>query len=329
MKVNRVVSAIDDKYVLPLLVMAYSAQNNRTKDFEMILGYDSNKLSVKNREMISKCFEIFDIPVHFQSFSLNSGFADNNHISATSFGRLLIYDSTPGYVLWLDADLICLPAWDQIFADYEYDIAETVIIAARDMFTDDDVFLNSSKNIAIQLMGKNYFNTGVSLVNCDLWRERGISEVWPLLQGNYAENGFQFSDQCVTNYACVNHYKHLDAKYNSFALSRIRNLETERRILHFAGPFKPWQFTKLSPRVHFSGLKRSDVLLYLKIQNEMIERIKLSDDQVGKALVKYSHYFVIEKNFYRFYKEIVINLLNRRKSGTLLIQIILRLKTRK
>jgi len=329
MKLNRVVTAVDDNYLLPLLVMAFSAKKNSIDDFEIIVGYDKNRLSASNREIISKCFEIFEIPHQLESFSLSADFVDNRHISATTFLRLLMFDSIYGNVLWLDVDLICLPEWDEIFTEYAAEMERNIICAAKNNLDYPEEILATTNNMALQVMGENYFNTGVALVNCDLWRREKIDKNWPYLHSNYEEFGFQFSDQCIINFACVDYYKILSSKYNSLAATQKRNPIEGRRILHFAGWFKPWQFTKYGSRVFFSGLIRSDVLQYLRLQSEVMELLKFHSPEIVLKLDQISVSFAKEKTFYSFSKVVLLNKMIERKWGILLLRFLVRLKNSK
>ena len=329
MKLNRVVTAIDDNYLLPLLVTAFSAKKNSVNDFEIIIGYDRNKLSALNREIISTCFEIFEIPYQLKSFNLRPDFMDNSHISATTFVRLLMFDSFGGNVLWLDVDLICLPKWDEIFTEYAEGLQSTLVFGAREFIGAHEWKIASSNNSAIKLMGKDYFNTGVMLINCDLWKANNIPNIWPVLLNDYNKFGFQFSDQCIINYACIDDYKTLPSIYNSLAPNQVRNRIANPRILHFAGGFKPWQFTKRSLRVFFSGLARGDVFQYLDIQGETIEYIESRNEKMGAILFGIASDFAKKKSFYTFIKGVILIKIMHRNLGERFIKYVMRLKNSK
>jgi len=325
-KINRVVTAIDDNYLLPLIVMAFSAKKNCDSAFEIVVGYDPEKLSVASRETISKCFAILEIPLQLKSFTLKADFRDNNHITATTFVRFLMFDSFDGSVLWLDVDLICLPKWDQVFTEFAPDMQSTLIFGAREYLAVPGEKTASPNNLAMQAMGKDYFNAGVLLINCDLWKTNNIPNTWPYLLSNYDRLGFQFSDQCIINYSCVNHYKNLPSKYNALAPNQVRYRTDDPRILHFAGGFKPWQFTRVSPRVFFSGLVRSDIYKYLDIQKEAIAYLKASDEKTSSILLRIANDFAKKKSFYTFMKGVILIKIMRANRGEQFINFVMRLK---
>ena len=326
MKINRVVTAIDDNYLLPLIVMAFSAKKNCDSAFEIVVGYDPEKLSIASREIITKCFAILEIPLKLESFTLKADFKDNNHITATTFVRLLMFDSFVGSVLWLDVDLICLPKWDQVFTEFAAGMQSTLIFGAREYLAVPGEKTASPNNLAMQAMGKDYFNAGVLLINCDLWKTNNIPNTWPYLLSNYDRLGFQFSDQCIVNYACINHYKTLPSKYNALAPNQVRYRTEDPRILHFAGGFKPWQFTKFSLRVFFAGLVRGDIFQYLDIQREAIEYVRVSDEKTGAILVGIAQDFAKKKTFYTFIKGVILIKIKRTNWGDKFIIQVIRLK---
>ena len=127
-----VAAGIDDNYLLPFLVMIYSAKVNSKAKFHVVLGFDSSELSNSNQELLSKILSLLDVSFDFVPVTLSKGMDAYHHVAPTSFLRLLLADKIPGLMLWLDCDLICLPGWDSIFSDPNNLPNGMVISAVRD-----------------------------------------------------------------------------------------------------------------------------------------------------------------------------------------------------
>jgi lipopolysaccharide biosynthesis glycosyltransferase len=102
-----------------------------------------------------------------------------------------------------------------------------------------------------------YFNSGVMLLNLQRWRADKLGDRCIGLLAQHPEY-FSHPDQDVLNYLARESWVRLDSAWNAYAASaldtigwlsgdngglpRSRLLEDEEgaRILHFAGPLKPW-----------------------------------------------------------------------------------------
>jgi len=282
-----VATGLDDNYVFQFLVMAYSAQINRHKDFNLKIAFGNGLLSEKNRIMISEVLEILEISYEFISVNLDSRLRSEKWIAVTSFIRLYLADSLAENFLWLDGDLLCLKGWDKIFDDYEHSIKKNAICAAVDTIPLLNLTLRNpyKRNSAILRMGQDYFNAGVLLVNPTLWRAINKENPWKELYDHYNEMGFQFADQCIINYLCSNSFQHLDKSYNVFASIRKKyDSSGGRKILHFAGAEKPWFYKKFNFAMLSSNLGTKDILKYIEFQTQIIKIVNRKDSELGKSL---------------------------------------------
>jgi len=292
----RVITAIDDNYLLPLLIMAFSAKKHSDKKFELIIGYDDRKLSSQNRDLITACLEILQISFRFISVHIDDQLLDNSHITSTAYVRLYLADILEGIVLWLDADLICLPNWDDLFRDYREDLTRVLVAGVRDPIVTRKKVRNYSKNMSLLHMGDDYFNSGVLLINCDFWNEVDVPESWPIVAKNYENLGFEFSDQCILNYMCKDSYRLLPQEFNQLALGGRSQSEIPTKILHFAGPIKPWDYKRFSPMIVLSKLRRCDINRYLKVQSELIQQVGVANISAKKELKDISKVLVSRKS---------------------------------
>jgi lipopolysaccharide biosynthesis glycosyltransferase len=109
--------------------------------------------------------------------------------------------------------------------------------------------------LALEYHGPNsYFNSGVMVVNLDIWRARNIAG---RCIDYIADAGYlQWPDQDALNVVCEQKFAPLDARWNAFArwcegesrFGRLQSLSELQRewihdpwIVHFSGDCKPWK----------------------------------------------------------------------------------------
>jgi len=297
-----VISAVDNNYVLPLLVMIHSAKKNSNNDFQFVLGYDSKILSAANVKLIEECLTLLKVPFSTIGLTLDGRFKDNHHIMATSYARLPMADVLPGLVLWLDADLICKPGWDDIFELFDDNLGGNTVAGARDSVVTSSNFRENTQNLALVKMQERYFNAGVLIINCSLWQLSNTSERWPAVVKNYDNLGFNFSDQCVLNFLFEDSHQPLPSEFNVLAFYSSRTAREQAKILHFAGIVKPWVYRRFSSKILFSILSRRDIWDYLDLQKEFLQVVRRANRDDWKLLHSTSRLNKEEKVFISFKK---------------------------
>jgi lipopolysaccharide biosynthesis glycosyltransferase len=282
-----VATGIDDNYVLPFLVMIYSAKVNSVERFQVRIGFDSDALSARSREILTQVLRQIEVPFDFAKLTLSEDMRPKGHISATSYSRLLLADQNSGLMLWLDSDLICLPGWDAIFTDVKNLPNGKVMSVVRDQFvsTKGIEYLKKSSNESVRIMGPDYFNTGVALIDCDVWKALNYPQLWPKLLMEADARGFQFADQCVINFLSQRHVNYLPFKYNTLAGAKMHNRKNTPCILHFASRLKPWSYMFFDSRILKGDLFFSDIYKYLRYQSKLIKTIKLENRALGSILI--------------------------------------------
>jgi len=282
----KIVSGIDDNYVLPFLVMVYSAKVNSTKQFNVTLGYDPTELSLSSIDLISQVLRILEVPLEFMKILLTEDMKPRWHISSAAYSRLLLADQISGLMLWLDSDLICLPGWDSIFTDEKNLPNGMVMSVVRDAFVStkgiDD--LRRSSNESVRIMGSDYFNSGVALIDCDIWKSQNYPQLWPTILMEADIRGFEYADQCVLNFLIQRQVNYLPSNYNSLASAKTHSRKKEPKFLHFAGGPKPWSFAYFDFRILRGDLFLSDIYKYFWYQSKLIKIIKLNDRALGSML---------------------------------------------
>lgn len=180
------------------------------------------------------------------------------HITPTSYLRLQVPDMFRGKVFWFDTDLLFLKRWQRISKYAMRRKTNKEAVFARLHWVDPKF----SSNQAIIKSKDKYFNSGVLLINTEIWRSKSILKELSLIIPNYIRLGFEWADQCILNYYFQGGYGIIHAKYNAIPSEFVKN---RTRIIHFAGSHKPWTL-QASPECKF--VNREGALQIFELQPE-------------------------------------------------------------
>ncbi len=151
------------------------------------------------------------------------------HFSHAVYLRLLLPDLLPDVsrLIYLDCDLLVEASLAPLWA---VDVAGMACAGVPE------------KGLAHRLGVERYVNSGVLLMNLDYWREHGTAGQCIEWLANNREQA-SFVDQDAINVVLANKIVFVDQAWN---LNSAEELGPEslaanpQRILHFAGPYKPW-----------------------------------------------------------------------------------------
>lgn len=281
----RIASAIDDNYVFPLIMLFYFASTTTYEKLTFIIAFDESKLSVENRNLIRLCALELKIEIEFRKIKLQENQKNNFHISSTAYARLFLADEIGGKFIWLDSDLMLMPGWDVRLKHEIAQIGDAQIAGVRDSIMTTERNIRNSSNLALQNMGKNYFNSGVVIINSDIWQANKMPFAWRQAMDNYDIYGFEYSDQCILNFVSQESFKLM-----SFGLN-VLNISSEKRkkeviyIKHFAGNVKPWEYFGRSYLSIGSALNKKDIYLYVRSEKKLIKFFNEINSNLGQQLL--------------------------------------------
>ena len=266
---------IDDNYVWPLLVSLFSAKQNFDKFADVHIVYDPKCLNDNSINKVKDVCEFLGINPTFVSLQVPSNVMGQGHIMPTTYLRLQAPQVIRGKVFWFDTDLVFLKRWHTISKYARGRKSNNEAVFARRHWGD----LKSSSNQAIIKSEGKYFNSGVLLINSEIWNSKSISKELSFNLANYIQLGFEWADQCLLNFYFQGNYREINPKYNSIPSEYVKN---RTRIIHFAGSHKPWtlhsnsggQFVRRDGALPISELQPEDKEaweIYRKIEKELFE----------------------------------------------------------
>ena len=167
-----------------------------------------------------------------------------DHISSSSsYYRLMIPNLIhQDRVLYLDADIIVNGSLSEF---YYSDLNGAPVGVIKDYGLGEYFpFTYLDKSVSTK-----YFNSGVLLIDCVQWREKGIVDTLLKTAEEYAEQVL-YGDQCILNmvlrekakyYGLANNVQvqYIEAIKQQYGTNKVE-LETPPRIIHYAAKHKPW-----------------------------------------------------------------------------------------
>lgn len=236
----------DDNYCRPMgATIASILANNPGQHFTfhllaIALSNDNQARFMRVGDMANAATQIHLLDAAL--FAPFASFLGHSHYSLSIFTRLVIPDVLKGQadrVLYLDADILCLGALDELIT-IDFDGKLAVVVP--------DAPITTRRRVAaLGLPHNEYFNAGVMLINVDPWIAAGATaQAIDTLANSTLD--LRFNDQDALNIVLNGRAQYVDQRYNTL-YDLIHDLQVTRTTLrdlhgavlvHFAGSVKPW-----------------------------------------------------------------------------------------
>ncbi|WP_100641218.1 glycosyltransferase family 8 protein [Marinobacter salexigens] len=249
-----IIASSDDNYAPHLTVLFYSLLANCSAPERISLFCLDGGISDENKDSMNReVRKLGAAGVDFVTF--NSDRYDNlpttKHITSSAYYRISIpeiFDDSVHKVLYLDCDMIVK---GDIIELWETDISDFHVGAVENLSG------HTYKKLGIPQ--NEYFNSGMLLINLDLWRRDGIpKKVFKFKKEN--PDRISTNDQCALNGVLHDKWKHLHLKWNhqtglyrpseqtaAFPQSEIAEATLSPGIIHYIGWDKPWRRVRFHP----------------------------------------------------------------------------------
>ena len=201
--------------------------------------------------------QFMEMPINMSDYDFALGYKP---FPLETWFRLFAPSLLPKYdkILWLDADIVVR---DDVAKLYATDVGDNWIAACRWDYgvigllererrqKASNLTNYFTKVLGIKKPKEDYVNAGVMVLNLQAMREHGVQE--KLLQA--AQNpAMHFHDQCAINMVCQGHIHYVDSEWNGLVSYNLNELplkyrkkaiadKKSRKIIHWAGSFKPWR----------------------------------------------------------------------------------------
>lgn len=233
--------ACDNKYA-PIAATSMASLLFNTDSFVEFYILDCN-LTQKNRkklEMLNEKFSNFSIEFIPVDANAKFGYIQlRNYLTTACFARLLIPDLKPdlGKIIYLDCDTIVM---GDIADLYDQDLNGFAIGAVPDPNVFENPIKKQNQYTAALLSQEHlYFNSGVMIIDCDVWRQKDMLPKLIEAERLTAATRY-FNDQDVLNKAFDNNYQPLDVRFNVKSNLITHCPQDKIVVRHYTGHLKPW-----------------------------------------------------------------------------------------
>lgn len=279
MKKN-IVFCVDQKYITDLAVAIKSlvAYNDNLNIYVVNTDISSIFFLKFNEQLVNTNSTVIDWKIAEEELKWDASF---EYISKISYARLLIPELLPHLkkALYLDCDIVVDDNLDKLF---QTDLQGKTLGMAIDWF---------KYNIKT-----NRYNSGVILIDCDAWREKGYVEGLKKEISTRIDNNRNSDDQSVINgFFDDDKIYELSIDYNAaYGIDTLVQSDEVRdkfinyhgaKIIHFTGPYKPyisiggdmrgsdkwWDFYFMSVsdalQIYIKYQRKNQILVYTRTEN--------------------------------------------------------------
>lgn len=235
--------ACDNKFVPYMMVTMKSLIAHNSAKREYIIHVLHTDISTENQSLV-KTLETENCKIEFNDVSkqieqIEKKIALRDYYSATTYYRLFIADMFPQYqkVAYIDCDTIVLK---DIAKFVDYDLENNYIGAIRDQLVAQTDIYGTYTEKVLGVSREAYFNAGVVLINCKLFRKKGIQKQFIDFLNTYRFVVAQ--DQDYLNILCKNKVLWIDGKWNVQMIGKPSCDEKDFALIHYNLAAKPWHY---------------------------------------------------------------------------------------
>ena len=235
--------ACDDNFVKYTVVSLYSMIKNASKEYKYhvyVLHTDiTEETKKKVYELSNDNFEISfeDVTDYLDSIAEKLPLRD--YYSKTTYFRMFIAEMFPEYdkAIYIDSDTI---VQGDISKMYHTNIREAYVGACHEqaMVQVDEYGTYAERVVGVSRY--NFFNAGVLLINCDMFRIKFVLDKF--IQYLHTYNFVVTQDEDYLNLICKDHVYWLDQRWNTEIFGQIDYPIEEACVLHYIMVNKPWHY---------------------------------------------------------------------------------------
>ena len=244
-KIIPIFYSCDDAFVKYTIVSLKSIIENASTEYAYrvyVLNTDIGE-DMKGRlsALANDNFEINFVDVKEQLKSIKKDLPVRHYYSKTTYYRFFIAEMFPEYAkaIYIDSDTIVQGDISEL---YNTDIKDNYLGACHEqVMVQVDVYGTYAEAV-VGVARHNFFNAGIMLINCQVFREKGVLKKF--LKYLWEYNFIVTQDEDYLNLICKDHVYWLDQKWNTELAEGLAYPYDvcQAHILHYIMVNKPWHY---------------------------------------------------------------------------------------
>lgn len=281
--------ACDNQYTKYTMVAMKSMIENASKEYTYHMHILHTDVSAAMQERVKE-LENANTRIYFDDVTerlakLDGELPVRDYYSHTTYYRLFIPDMYPQYdkAIYIDSDTITIGDISKL---YEQNIDGYYVAGVRDQVVIQDETFGEYVEKVLGLDRHAYFNAGMLLMNCKVFREENLLQKFIQLLNTYTFVVAQ--DQDYLNIICKDEVLWLDASWNTEVFGELPCKEEDIQILHYNMASKPWHYEGFRLSEHFWKYAQM-TSFYEQIRQELVdytEEDKAKDRYSGEHLLE-------------------------------------------
>ncbi len=280
-KIIPIFYACDDNFVKYTIVSISSLIKDADKDRNYVIYILNTAISDEMKEETLKLeetnFKIKFVDVKEELKKIQTDLPLRDYYSKTTYFRLFIAEMFPEYdkAIYLDSDTVIVRDVSKL---YDHELNNNYVGACNEQaMVQTEVYGNYVEKV-LGISRFEYFNAGILLINCKLFREEKVLEKFINLLGVYTFVVTQ--DQDYLNVICYNRVLWLDNGWNVEVYGNLPVEESDIKIIHYIMVSKPWHYKDCRLKEYFWNIVNNTNVK----QSIIAELENYSDEQRTKDL---------------------------------------------
>ena len=284
----------DNNYVPFLVVSIQSLIDTASVKNKYNVYVLNTGLSLENRKIL-KAMETHNVKIKFVDVSmkvkdiyskLEAQLRD--YYSPSIYYRLFIASMFPRLkkALYLDCDITIV---EDIANLYNKELGNNLVGAIADEVVENNELLQDYVERAVGVPNKQYFNSGILVMNLNGFRKEKIEQKFIYLLNNYPFSSVA-PDQDYLNILCKDRVLYIDKGWDKMPMPDANFNEKNLKLVHYNMFQKPWKYTDVLFEKYFWDTAKKtryyDELIAMR--ESYTEEKKAKDTEAGMKMVQYA-----------------------------------------
>lgn len=281
--------ACDNNFIKYTIVAIKSLITNASSEHQYIIHVlhtdISNEMMAVARRMATSNIQIDFVNVTDYMKTVDQKLPIRDYYTSTTYYRFFIAEMFTEYdkAIYLDSDMIIL---GDVADLYNHELGNNLLGAVREQVMLQVETYGEYVDKVLGLDHNLYFNAGMMLINCKLFRKSNV-----LVRFLELLNTYHFvvtQDEDYLNVICKNKVLWLHSKWNTEIFGKLPCEEKEIKIMHYNMASKPWH-SKENRLASYFWYYAEQTEMYEEIQSGTqlyTDEVRLKDEQSGERLLR-------------------------------------------